>query len=1089
MILKNAVGRNTAKICQKVRKILMAKKKVKSVDPASSGLDSVIEVNPSLSPLSDQTKISVPASSSNKGAIKEVELPKEKTKTRQAAEVVIGSSGSAGVAGGAGLCGVVFGGGAGTNIGTDASATTKADNVYRSGTREGKRSDPITRKLDFNYPELVKVAIKQSVPLSETDSDQGYAGNYQNEHAITQRTNGGAPADPNFNRSVDIISCDMSYFSEGQYNVPEGMNYGEYRVETYNEETANYSSVLGLTKGNYIPQDLVVTINQNGAVGLQFTEIDIANRNIDEAVYRVAADSALRSVNQLEIDRLTMVSKAGNESDPKWSPLGDAIRTSTSVNHLLKDIDALAGDNIALSYRKLCHALSYQINKSAKDGIRNVGPMAEMCNGNIEGPFSTALFPASEEQGRDFAFSHSAWEAGGAGLWLAINDSLTKYTTKGKLLSLPLSFKNALSVAKANFAPFRAHSQLIKDLKNTELFSTIDHPYDPFLPVIITDKVQLANSLSMAATGNIEITTDTTLAENVLGPMFTYHFGNERNNYNIPVYNFFVQGLLKYFQVNASRILNAKDAHGDTITRVGQNDKFIATITIPIQSSLTSLSLWDLVVCSAIPYMVPFREKTLMNVIQYEKNFGYPYTGLERLDTLRVEESNNFGFSDIDSPLISKIANPVSAIKIKFPEVFWTAGAYSIKSTEGDNIDFLETRTVLPHYFSQDQFVSRDGDRVLRLSDKANSMLYPSTRSGVTLSDMDVIYGMSEEDYRLSLDRMVVYPGYDRIKIDTTSAADKKGFYIASFVKNDDHVYQTNSWTYKYGLTTEGIPVIPYLASAKVSDLTLPGDEEVYAERLSRCLTILDVMKTPRELGLHFVVPAGVMTPVNDGNDVANFRSLLSGYLSTSGPGFTAICYKVQDKTPQNAILLGSDINVNQAASYYNDYIVFQATPTNSITDIGVVFSISRGMKATAAAHTYTLDGGSFDFVPFVTGSYGGCNYTADLGLYDNAEVAVTTDTHQDFSVISFQKYFWNRLQRLPFVINPFDANASDLTYTASTQKGNKYDIYDYLYFFGFCGFRTSDYSMLAYNRNRNRISLGMNYVNDPYIDKTMLLK
>lgn len=1052
--------------------------KAASTSEQGAGVPNIVEKDAIVPEFDAKKEVKMPAGKSV-GQISEIQGNGEKTKTHQAAEVVLGASNSAGSAGSL-MRGVSFGGSADNKIGKDVSATTKADNVYRSGSRTGKRLDPFTRKIDFNYPELVKVAVKQSKPLSETSEKQGYNGNYFDEHAITQKVSGGAPADPLFNRSVDMITLDMGYFADGQYNREDGVEYEEYKAKDWDAANRRYKdNALSLTRSSYMPKDLIVTFNANGAVGLEWQEDDIGNNDLDEATIRLCGDAALRTLNQRELDRLTMVDKAGNESDPSYSHLGDAVKTASAVNHILADVDALAGDNIFMAKRKLALALAYQCNKSAKDGIRVKGPMAEMLNGNIEGPYSSAINAISEENGETYAlYTKEAFANGSSGLWLAINDSLNKYTTKGKLLTMPLSFKNALHIAEANDADFRMHKLLFDDVKHCELFSTIDRAYDPFNPIVVTDKANVINPISLGATGNVTITSSTTLADNVMSPIFTYHYENLRNRWDIPVYNFFAKGIFKYFRANARRIMDKLPAAKNGVQ----------TLNIPIQSSVTSISLWDLIVCSAVPYMVDERQETMVDVIKYEKNFGYPYTGLVKLSEIAVDEAINYRFVDVDSPIESHIADPVDAIKVKFPEVFWTVGCKAYDDPNmGSKHGFMATDTVLPHYFNQEQFKVRSStDGALRYSENPSVMSYPSTRSGVELADMDTIYGMSEEDYRLALDRMVTYPGYSRVKtIAQITSAKKPTLFKYNWITEGTNHYEVEpAKTYKYGMVSDGLPVLPYLASSEDKD-----DQGL-------CLTILDVLRTPREMGLHFVMPAGVLTPVrgtqivdDETTHYADFRSTTSGYLSVSGPGFTAYIYKVYGKAMKKSILTNNDYSISRNGSYMNDYVVYQAIPTNAETDFGFVLSIAKDLKRTSTSHTYTLDGGSFDFVPFVNGSYDSDSYDETDGTYAACETQCTSTSGQ-LDVISFQKYFWTRLQRLPFVVNPFDANASNLEYNEDGYNhGNKYDIYDHLHFFGFCGFRASDFNEITYDRNRDRIAYGMNYVNDPYVDKTMLLK
>lgn len=1013
-------------------------------DPKAAELDGKVQVDgqESASDMSNNVKVDA---KDGGATIKEVELPKSAINTKKAAEVV--SAGQSSI--GAGIAmrqsgAITFSGGAG-NIGTDVSATSKETGSYRSGGRPEKRADPITRKIDYFDAEIIKTKTFESKPLSETDKGQGYNGNYFNEHAITQRANGGVPGDVLFERSVDEIDMDMLYYTMGQVNKTKAT--GNISIRSWDAANNQYSAATSFQVGNFLPRSLSVTVNNLGQItGFSLNETDYSYDYLDELTARAASDAFHRNQNLRELDRNIMISKAGNESDPSWSCLGDAVVDASDQARFLPMLDALAGDYVYTSIRKLSTALSYAINKVAKDGSRVCGPMAEMLNGNIAVSGYGADGAVSEALGVSKCFDYTAFVNGGAGLWLAINDSLPKYNTKGKLLSLPLSFKSALSTALSNCEPLVMDDQLHTLMEKNDLFSTIDGPYDPLKPVVITDKVGIISPISLFTGCSFAGTTLTNTC-------YVQHYENMRNRYNIEINNFLIGGIFRWLDERALRIY-------DQINRVaGASAATSYTINIPIVSSTTSISLWDLIVCSAVPYMVQERVKTLTEVLKYEKNFGYPYSGLVHLNQVNFTACDNFSFSSTEAPIAVGIAKPVAAMKAIFPEVFWPVRKEGGEDWKNGHAG-VTAWVVLPHYFVQNQFKydsSTAASRQLLLSDDFATMAYPSCRSGNMLSFMDTVYGMDEEDYRLALDRMVVYPGYE-------------GSGVCKFGRNDSKssAYKSEALTYKYGLSTDGTPVLSYFAYASSS------------ANKGEALQVFDIIATPRELGLMQVAPAGVLSPIRTASSTLNTVAADSAFLALSGPGFRIKFYHAEGTTQQHAILAAGSTNFNNNASLRYIWDIAYATPYDAANfDNGINLYGTRRLDS---------------LTPFALGSYvyNAGTYDPATGVWSGGETALSGtnlgDVGANITVGSSQKYLWARLQRLPFVVNPFDVNTADLTNTTDANI-NGYDIYDSLYMFGFCGFRASDYRELVNLRVKERISKGMNYVVDPFVAKSILLK
>lgn len=1038
----------------------MSKKKI--VKDQAAELDGKIQVTGQESASDDSMKVEVPGSSTDT-EIKEVEEPKSAINTRKAAEAV--ASGRASNTNGVITRGaVLFSGGAGGDIRDDMSATSKEESSYKSGDRAGRRADSITRKIDYVDAEVIETKVYRSKPLSETDAKQGYNGNYFNEHVITQRASGGVPSDPIYERSVDTNELDLLYYPRGQYNSGKVKQLSIRNWNpSLNSGNGGYDAATNITLGNYLHRSLTVTFNQYGQITtFSFAKDNLDSGKLDEPTYRLAADHYLRFINQSELDRNVMISVAGNESDPSWSCLGDAIVDASDQNRLLSLLETMVGDFVTLSGRKLGTALAHQINKVAKDGPRVTGPMSEMVNGNIAISGYGADGSVSELNGRNYCFSKTAYHAGGAGLYLAVSDSLAKYTTKGKLLSLPLSFKNAYSIMKSNADPLRVDDLFIQELKTNELYSTIDGPYDPLKPLTITDKAGIVYPIPL----DLGLGTITSGEMVDKGKIYTMHYENLRNKYNINVRNYFGYGLFRWFADRGERFYDALKANS--------SDTSDHTVVIPIVSSTTSISLWDLVVCAATPYIIEERLTAQTELLKYEKNHGYPYTGSSAIKDVDIDAADNYTFNGIEKEITASTAKPVSAMKVIMPEVFWPKIKFKAKSSNDKSIGGIGAYVVLPHYFVQNQFkydkaVGTSMNRKLLLSDEGATMAYPSFRSGNMLSYADTIYGMSEEDYRLSLDRMVVYPGYEGTNGGNASITTK-------FCMHDDYSttgIRNSAFTYKYGLVSDGTPVLPYFAYASS------------AAKKENTLTVKDILSTPRELGLVQVAPAGVLSPIRTGASTLNTVSVDSSYLGLSGPGFRVKIYHADGTTMSNAILNAGSTNINNNASVKYVYDVVFATPYDAQ-------NVANGLDLFSQTAITSLN-------PFVESSYEPTESTFDFstGTYITSESNIIADTENIdkdvFPLYSDQRYVWTRLQRLPYVVNPFDCNVDSLTSVASANNDceaiNTDDIFDFMHYFGFAGFRASDYTELAYLRNKERIAKGMNYVSDPFVDKSLLLK
>lgn len=982
--------------------------------------------------------------------IKEEVIPKNVFNTKKAAELVGDVASQSGDMA-AGLVKaahrVVYSGGA-DNVGGDTSANIRATNVTKSGDRPGRQIDSALQHIDEAPAETYSVPIDTIPMLKDGASNVGYNGNYRNEHAISQKGAGGAPQDSDFFRTLDECDYDQVYFAEGQFNMPIGAEYNTNRtLHASNWVDRAYAADFTTNLGNYVPRSLRVTFNADGLVtNMQMEADDITPNAQPEVVIRAAGDAFIRERNIAEIDRLAMVDKAGDETAPNWSPLGKVIPHSSDTNRILKELEYNIGDIVALSTAKLSHALSYQNNKAAKDGMKKTGPMFEMTRALVE--HQLVKFASHDDNGTGDMFQNvGVMRAGSSELFIAIKDSTQKYNTKGKMLSLPLSFKSALSTAKQNLGSLRCHETFINELHRCEVFGKVDEDGSGISPYFLSDGAKVALTLPLHTILGI---TPNNLGVTGVNTLFTMHYEDQRNRYNSPVYNYFAAGLLDWFNRHGARIVRLIGSGADN------------ALVIPITSNTSSISLWDLIVCDAVRDIAIHRRYAMDLVVQYTANNGYPYSGSRQLSYDDILSFPNIGFSGIENPLTTRNVPLSVGVKLLLPEVFTPVmGADSDRGDSVEDQDLIVAKTVLPWYFNQNQFdaVAQGNGSLWGYNfDGMNSMTFFDFRGGVSFGNADRIKAMDPEQLKLCMDRLVTIPGIN---------------------KQNTNNEKFTATVYKYAYHEDGIPMVNYNAY-------------YYGKQTDNIFTIGDLLRTPRELGLSFIAPAGFVTPVETA-DGANYRNINSSYLGTSGPSFRIKMWRSAPNV--SSVLFDENNNFDNtfAANLVANYVTIECTPysINNHDGFGVNLAVNRNGDSTYLSH----------IMPYVQVDANNGKYNPQTGLYENAEVALRTTTegsdeqhyYEDTGMTSAIRTLWLKLQCLPFVVSPFDVNTYDLsTVPHSGTSPDKYtllnptDTFDFLHLFNMCGFRCGEYSGVAFDRHKARIELGLGYVQDPYIERRL---
>lgn len=1065
----------------------MAKKPILNKDTT----DTLDTMNPSVSKgevSADKVSKAAPTNGFvQAGEMKDERLPKNVTNVSKVAELVGDVSTSQSGTGGATLKAtraISFSGTSESIIG-DRSDSVIATKANRSGNRPERKLDTALMHVDDTPAESFKVPVK-TIPNIKSNDTIGYNGVYRNEHAISGKASGGSPKDGDFFRTVDLIEHDTMYYTNGQYNFQLADTGRVISYPQYDKATGQFGSNKNAYLGNYTNDKLVITFgtDANGRAivnNLQFTSND-HSVCVDESTARLAGDAAIRDEHTDELDRLAMVDKAGNENDDNFSPLGMAIRGASATNRMLKYMDGIIGSYIAIAGDKLGKALSFQINKTAKDGVRKVGPMFEMCLGNVDSAYNdrldvrlkdwtnenanilTELFgQGANAKGKDYNAK------GSAALYVAYHDSLTKYNTKSKLLSLPLSFKTAYSSFKTNSGIFRCPATLVKEYARQELFGKVDEDGTGITPVMMSDGVKLITPLPISAFGTVtpgNITNAGVASPCTVENLMTIHFENLRNKYDYDVYNYLVQGLMDYFNRHACRI----------VSFLPNPVNHVQTLEIPVISTQHALSLWDLILCEALPDIIRHRKYAMEIVNEYEDMNSYPYSGLVNISELTTP---NVGFTDINSTLQTKNVPLTTAVRLILPEVFSVIGDIANDDLSGTANEYQIAKTVLPWYFNQDQFE----DTLLATGARAwmpkylegSRMTFFDRRDGVTWNNIDRVLDMDPEQLKLAMDRMVVYPGMFSIPDPNNNTG------ATAHTAYDTNYDSSHCQVYKHAGHEDGIPIVNYKAYA--------GS----AGSVSDCLTINDIISTPRELGLSFIAPDGVVTPtklayINGGNkyEYQHYRAYSDGYLSYSGPGFRAYLWaKIVDA--DNTELADPKIDKTVGAAYTAHYYTIFSNPTDANKDIGILFNVNAQKETNFVSNgNYVLDYVDKPFAEITANS----NFDPATGLYGSAEAKVTTAKESNIGYANLTKYLWNRLNILPYIINPFDINTAVITwahYAQNKWRGNyKYDPFEFIYLFNVCGFRCGEYSTAEYDRCESRIQRGLGYVEDPYIQRRL---
>lgn len=911
-----------------------------------------------------------------------------------------------------GTDGTILGSAAGTPI------VAKDD---RASSRFGKKMDATNKKINYIASEQVIVDYTQPKPLAEDDGVQGYNGTPKNTSARLQKCSGTTPADLMYDRSVDEITRDELVYVSGQQVKTSGVTYIEGPTKTYDPDNQSADSegyaAFSLTRGDYLPDHLEVKIKKdNGKVfvsSFKTVTSDVSTGAVPAKVAQLAGTNAIIDMNCAEIDRQGIDNKAGIETNPDWSPLGRAVKQPTQTVSYLRDLEQMTGAEIFASYKFANKALAYQLNKASKDGMDTIGPKNEMLVGLV------ARHVASIDYANVDPFSSNYEKAGAASLLIDIFDSKSKYNNKADVLTQPRSLKMHLQTADNNINVFRVKPEFVAALNSVDVFSTIDRGYDAMGPVYLTDCIKLIHPYNFESLFAYTSTDGVYENRSWSSTLFKYMYKNRMSRYIIKAAFPLMAGISYWFDLYAGAIFDK--VHSGNETEV--------TINIPIVHSTRHLSLWDFLVCSAVPYIQVERTNALKDILDYEVSHEYPFHQLKDLGSLNPMNAVNYTCTSRDEPLQVKEMLPSAALSWIMPEVYSKLGV--VTETRLANEDYVAV--LLPHYFTEGQFkfgtpyVDSNGKVTETtpgtLSDWAGLMSYPVTRAGATFGFLNDVYSMSERDFRLILDRQVVPVGY---------------------LKGTNYTKYT---TYKYSQAAEGQVMM-----------------RVKANHLA-ALTANDYISTPRELGWFMVAPEGVCQPARlTANNSGIGESIAFSILNTSYRCRVWENAASVAVTTSDSALADKSVAVNRAQNFIQRWI--ERLAVSNTTNNGI-----HNAVVLAVRDAFTIDGN------------GHIAAVANVGKLDCETTGTDSSSglgqqKGDLKLIDIAQALYNSVQKFAFVINPFDSCETAVI-----------DPFAFAHMFNLAGFMESDYNEDVYNRINQVQNQGWLYTKDPFVADSIVFK
>lgn len=330
---------------------------------------------------------------------------------------------------------------------------------------------------------------------------------------------------------------------------------------------------------------------------------------------------------------------------------------------------------------------------------------------------------------------------------------------------------------------------------------------------------------------------------------------------------------------------------------------------------------------------------------------------------------------------------------------------------------------LLPWYMASSNFTSGGTTDAPTLTQDFDNKYIPAPviRSGVALGYLDDFYSMTLKDQLLSIDKLVRVPGV-----------------TGSFA----------GYSYAYSDFGEGIAVYK-------------GDP-------SGIFNVYNFFTTPRQIGWISDAPEGVCkTPIwAMGTDLKDswFTGKNIEACALNHSSFIARIYSSLAGNSPTSLAVGGNMAVSRASAFAQKWTqIYSSHKSTSGDGNGVIMS---------AASCFTRDNDDIKLVLNKTMFKPARNTYGAYAEYDN-----------QVPIAAMMRMLWARIQKLPFIINPFDSGAVD-----NDQIGIV-DPFDFAYMFGLAGFMQVSYHEELSNRISEKLAKMYLFLEDPYFKDSPLFK
>lgn len=943
------------------------------------------------------------------------------------------------------------------NPAVDESKIPYSQGGYRPTTRYGKKITTDNFVINNTISEQIHPVVEESKDLKEApDALQGYNGIKQFKTARGKKNAGYTPASFLYDRSVDFIEHNNIVHTTGQVldnitakaDYPTEANFGDGPVAIANP----------MKKANYLLKSFKFDIFDGHIVNPRFEE-ECYISNGQGAVVEQANQNWQVDGNNVANTIVKLQTELGRETTEKWSPLGYVINQPYEYNMLMHDIEATTGALMAAAYRSAAHSLAFQINKLGKDGAKGVTPVYEMMAGTYGGALDSNIFESLGGNLANNVFNNDVLAKGSPAGIIKMFDSVAKYTTKADVFNQQRSFKFHLQSCDNNINPLYVKPEFIKALDKVSLFSTEDGQYNPMLPIHTTKDIMVINPLSLNyflkdwTNPKVDATNPNT--DSGTKNVYSYSYNDIRFVYNWGVRHSLVDGLMRWLLRHETNIVKAYATTADGVEDV-------EGITWPASFSPSYPSMLAFALCSASQDILWMRNVIFRDVLFAGEQSTYIWEDLHSLKEINPLYATQYTYSDYGSGLKLGAVAPDTAVRIFWPENI----GYRLDTKNVNQAAYL-----LPWYFNENAIGTAYSGTGYFSTNTPNVMSMPSFRGGVNHFACDLIYGMSERDVRLSLDRMVDIPQCSTIINEGNDIyADNSGRKaiaktivgragLGRYNISNDTIAKLN--TIKFGAVRYD----------KVSDgrvialLPVDGDYTVLKEDT--------VLVTPRELGFIFPMPAS-MVKVQSTYFGDYYGSRDEHWAIDGSADVAMVCYRAN----------GTDLDdkaVSRSAALSQSWTKVYAQRVEQIVNHNAAAISITGVAPAVGA--------------FIDGNIGDPTLDASVVVKDGIYALGSAQLSSQFestSFISLSSFLWTMLQRFYSPINLFEiayevnktGAASDLPSAAPCIDPLESAIY-----FGFCGCLASDFNQDILERLNIKDELGMYYTKDEFIKSSLIFR